>query len=285
METFENKKVWHSQLRQKNPLVVSFGSARIVESKYSKPGQIDYMIYFDVRGDDNEYYYHIENDEIRRALGDVKSGQLYALTATGMQEDAELKIQEIDGEVTAKEWSPPNEEKDALKEAVKDGPTPPQTTGYTHILSHSEGSVSADMEACLKAAHKLFFNVFPGWDGVNVEVIERLAVSMFIQMNMNNFSVPLNQVEPVTTSTTETPNVTYTTTMAGEDVMTSLHELVSTIPSQSGTSHDGKQLKRQVQKILDADGTTPQKEYEAMLEWTVAELDHQVPEPEDKLPF
>lgn len=272
-KTFNVKKVWHSSLKYKSPLVVKFGTGQVVKSQYDDAS----IIYFTVRGDEEgDYYYQIESDAIAEQLRGVERDQWYELKADGMKDEATLSLNPMgEGDLPAIETVQVTSSQSVQQKTF----TPKVESG-----TFSTGSIEGDMAQCLAAAHRVYERGFGAPDSVEAAgIIERLAVSMFIQANMNNFRTPIiaDAVE-ATVAKDADPEVVGVS--AGD--MSALHELVDGLPLKSGTSHDGKQLKRALDKVLETTKAS-NEEYKLMYDWVLAEAEFQVPDvnPDDELPF
>lgn len=270
MDNFTSKKVWHSMLKYKSPLVVMFGTGQLVDSKYEEGQQI---IYFTVRGDEKEYYYQIESFEIAKDLGAVVAKEWYSLEAGGGKGDATITLTPIaEGDLPAITTTVSDK---TVPAGFKEGYAPPsQSPGEFNL-----GSQEANMEACLRAAMRMVDDVL---DGADNDVIERLAVSMFIQSNMNRFVIPVSTDDATVKGSEDVAPTEPEDT--GPD-LSDLKELAAGLPLHTGTSHDGKQLKRALDKIANTESMSDE-EYESALKWVLAEADHQTNSADDEdLPF
>lgn len=270
MGTFQTKKVWHSRLKGASPVIVKFSTGNIVESQYDD----GLNIYFNVRGDDEDYYYQTENQAIRDYLErNVERNVWYSLTAAGQAEEATIALSPVD-----ESSLPPTA-----------SPAPRQSSGGSYkapqARSYSTGTVAGDMEKCVLAAANILEGMADmGLDASEenrLEFIEKLGVSLFIQWSRINMDTPLtaDDVEEEEEAAEE------------EDVnehIADLKSLYEELPLKSGTSHDNKKLKSVLDKIsetIDAGEVEPE-EGNAMISWLSDELAYQTADNgEEDLPF
>lgn len=169
IKTFDKKSVWHSELvKATDPdglLVVLKGKPR--DSKFE--GKNPY-VYFGVMGDDNEYSYNIENENVRATLEQSPTTVPVRLHAFGSREAATITVDAGEGDVIG-DSGPPQ-----LYPEDEDGR--PQATQSKSPTGSAVGDLYLQCLLSARKAHEAFIATTktPASDD---DI--RIATTMFIQ--------------------------------------------------------------------------------------------------------
>jgi hypothetical protein len=267
MATFSQKKVWHSHLKQKSPIVIRWrGTPR--QSDFG-----DYLqAYFDVRNDSEEGYYYVCEDEgITQQIEEAEKDVWLVVTAAGGKDGQVMDIRPDDGTTAVQ-----NEGAEA----------PRQARG-----TYTSGSIIGDYGACFNVAQQFVDARLP----VFVDTLDRfglakeMATTFYIQWSKSGFAVPL-----VPESQVEVTPVPDPTGEPAPESITSAKNKLKMLPKKSGFSHDSKQLKRVTDAMAEQlDGDPTKEQVAKMNQWLDKELTAQSVfaatdeefVPEDELPF
>lgn len=279
MGLFTQKKVWHSYLRAKSPVVLRF-KGPVVQSKFlDNTGEYPNIIYFEVKGDPTDgYYYFIENDDVLEYLrSNAQPGEWVKLTATGGSTDEhQIDLQPAGGD------------DENTGQYLSKG-LPAKSVSVDARPMYGSGVVAEDYEACLVEAVRM---VNEHLIGTNKEAISKspeafatlasvtkeIATTMFINWSNNRYETPLSSAD------VEVEYVEDAKMDMGENVLEALDKL----PKRSGKSHDGRNLKSTINKIEDSIDTLDDESYHQIMDWIDKEVGFQSTteeEIEDDLPF
>ena len=255
MPTFSQKRVWHSFLKSKSPLVISL-KGEPQESKYGD----NPIVYFEVRGDDFDgYYYEIESPEVNEIIENTPKREWLTVTASGGKDNQHIAFSKASG-------GPVTSNKPGMPMVDKD---------------YSTGNISGDYQRCLSEARGIALEWADDFDSpIPAEAIHAMAATMFIQWSYTKFRRPLNADDA------ETVEVVDAVVDKTDEYVEDIRGLISQLESTSGTAHDDSKLKTMLNKIESSfEGTIDEALHARMTQWLFEEIDHQTLALDDELPF
>jgi hypothetical protein len=286
MATFNQKKVWHSHLKQKSPIVLRWkGVPRDADGTPRKSDYGDYyQAFFEVRNDDEDgYYYVCEDESILETILAVPEDVWTIVTAAGGKDSQVLDIKTDDGSVVNASVGETPQSKGGTPRQSKRG-------------AYTSGALIVDYTACFDAAQEFVDERLSGEDSIErFNLIKELGTTLYIQWSKGGFSQPIYPEAvpepPAETVTVEPTLEAVAETPAQTGKVEGIKAKLEMLPKKNGTSHDGKQLKRVTDAMAEQLDADPTNEQLAKMEfWLDAEVKAQTADnlefvPDDDLPF